>query len=102
LRPVQIPLSQTGILPSLRPVSPRSPARKPLEQERTHGECESRVKNAAYRTKISPPWGVENLLIVVPLIHDIFTQQKIQVMMAVLMDQVVYQIEIATIKTIDE
>jgi hypothetical protein len=60
------------------------------------------VKNPAQWPEAPSPWRVEDLLVMVPTVHDMFSQQKIQMVMAVLMDQVVNQIQVATIKTIDE
>ena len=41
-------------------------------------------------------------MFMVPMVHDMFSQQEIQMVMAVLMDQVVKQIKSATIKAVDE
>src|SRR5512147_445071 len=60
------------------------------------------MENAAERAETAPPGRIEDLLMMVTVIHDVFAQQEIQMVVAVLVDQVVDQIEIIAIKTVDE
>src|SRR5439155_24141889 len=50
----------------------------------------------------APPWRVKDFPISIPPAHHILPQQQIQMMMAVLVDQVVNQIEAVTVETVDE
>ncbi len=60
------------------------------------------MEDAADRPQTPPPGRIENLLIAVPVVHDVLAQQQIQMMMAVLMDQIVDQIEVVAVETVDE
>ena len=60
------------------------------------------MKDPSQRAWIPPPRGIKDLLVMVSMIHHEFSQQEIQVMMTVFMDEVVDKVQIGTIKTVDK
>ena len=60
------------------------------------------MENAPQRTEASSPWRIEDLLVMVAAIHDMLSQEQIEMVMTVLMNEIINQVEIATIKTIDK
>ncbi len=99
--PLKIARAEASPFPSCIPCPTGPPGHQPLEQHRPHGEREGRVKNPSQRPQTAPPGRIKNLLVVIVLIHHVFAQQQIEVMVAVLVDQIVDQVEPVTVKTID-
>jgi hypothetical protein len=60
------------------------------------------MQNTANWPQASPPRRIENLLIVVTVIHDVLAQQQVQVVMTVFMYEVIDEIKVVAIKTVDE
>ena len=60
------------------------------------------MENASERTQAAAPRGIEDLLIMVTMIHHVFAKQEIQMVMAIFMNHIIDQIEIVPVKAVDE
>ena len=72
------------------------------EQQRAHGKGERGVQDPAKRAEAPAPGRIKDLLIRIAAAQPKLPEQEIQVMVAVLMDQVVHQIEVVTLEAVDE
>ncbi len=60
------------------------------------------MENTPQRSEAPPPGRIEDLLIVIAVIHHVLSQQEVQVMMAVFVNQIVDEIQIVPIEAVDE
>jgi hypothetical protein len=60
------------------------------------------MENASERTQAAAPRGIEDLSVMVTVIHHVLAEQEIQMVMAIFMDQIIDQIEIVPVKAVDE
>ena len=74
---LQIARGESRLFPSSRSTSPRCPCRESLEQHRSHGKREGRVENTSERTQAAAPGRIEDLLVAIPVIENLFAQEEI-------------------------
>jgi hypothetical protein len=60
------------------------------------------MENPSEGTQATTPGGIENLLIAISVKENLFPQQEIEMVMAILVDQIIDQIEIVPVKTVDK
>ena len=60
------------------------------------------MENASERTQAAAPGGIEDLLVEIAVIENLFAKQQIQMVMAILVDHIVDQIEAVPVEAVNK
>jgi hypothetical protein len=60
------------------------------------------MENASERTQAAAPGRIENLLVAIAVIENLFPKQQVQMVMAILVDHIVDQIEAVPVEAVNK